>query len=117
GMRAMGRQWARGMVHPERVGSPVFEEIVTMIERSTPDIFEAQIRALLNRPDAGELLPRIACRTLLVCGREDGWSPLARHEQMLAAMADARLVVIEASGHMSTMERPGAVTAALASWL
>lgn len=117
GMRAMGQQWARGMVHPERLGTPVFQEILDMIERGTPDIFEAQIHALLNRPDASALLPRIACPTLLVCGRQDAWSPLARHEQMLAAIPDAGLVVVEDSGHMSTMERPEAVTDALAGWL
>lgn len=117
GMRAMGQQWACGMVHPKRLGSPVFQEILDMIERGTPDIFEAQIHALLNRPDASALLPRIACPTLLVCGRQDAWSPLTRHEQMLAMLPDAGLVVVEDSGHMSTMERPDAVTDALAGWM
>lgn len=117
GMRAMGRAWARGMVHTSRLGTPLFEEILDMIERSTPDTFEAQIRALLNRPDAGALLPRIACPTLLLCGRDDHWSPLARHEQMLAAIPGAELVVIEDSGHMTTMEQPRSVTEALAAWL
>jgi len=117
GMRAMGRQWARGMVHPDRLETPVFEQILEMIERSTPAIFEAQIHALLNRPDATALLSRIACPTLLICGRDDGWSPLARHEQMRQAIPGAHLVVIEESGHMTTMERPQAVTDALVAWL
>jgi pimeloyl-ACP methyl ester carboxylesterase len=80
GMRAMGRQWARGMVHSDRLGTTVFDEILDMIDRSSPDTFAAQIQALLDRPDATDLLPRIACPTLLLCGRDDGWSPLARHE-------------------------------------
>jgi pimeloyl-ACP methyl ester carboxylesterase len=117
GMRAMGRQWARGMVHPERLDTPLFEAILDMIERRSPDVFEAQIHALLNRPDATGLLAQIRCPTLLLCGRDDLWSPLARHEQMLALMPGARLEVIEQSGHMTTMERPQAVTGALADWL
>jgi pimeloyl-ACP methyl ester carboxylesterase len=117
GMRAMGAQWARGMVHPAQVGTPVFEEILAMIERSTPDMFDAQIRALLNRPDASELLTQIRCPTLLLCGRDDLWSPLARHEDMQRAIPGARLQVIEACGHMTTMEQPQAVSRALAQWL
>ena len=117
GMRAMGEAWARGMVHASRLGTPVFEAILDMIERRTPAIFEAQIRALLNRPDGTDVLRGIAVPTLVVCGRDDQWSPLARHEQMLTLIPRARLQVIEGSGHMTTMEQPDAVTGALAQWL
>ncbi|RYF18294.1 MAG: alpha/beta fold hydrolase [Comamonadaceae bacterium] len=117
GMRAMGERWARGMVHPRRIDTPLFEEILAMIERSTPQRFEAQVRALLERPDATPVLTAIRCPTLLVCGREDAWSPLARHEEMQRAIAGSVLAVIEDSGHMSPMEQPQAVGAALAAWL
>ena len=117
GMRAMGRHWARGMVHPSRLDSPVFEQILDMIERRTPNIFAAQINALLARPDAREVLRGLRCDTLLLCGREDAWSPLARHEQMQAMQPGSRLAVIEHCGHMSTMEQPEAVSDVLATWL
>lgn len=117
GMREMGRVWARGMVLDEAVDTPLFERILDMIERSTPDRFEAQIGALLDRPDAEPLLERIGCPTLLLCGRDDRWSPLSRHEEMQARIPGATLRVIERSGHMSTMEQPEAVSAALAEWL
>lgn len=117
GMRAMGEQWARGMVHPDRLGSAVFQEILAMIERSTPQRFEGQVRALLERPDATPVLGAIECPTLLLCGRQDGWSPLARHEEMQRAIPGATLAVIEDSGHMSPMEQPQAVSEALAGWL
>lgn len=117
GMRAMGQAWAPGMVLEERVGTPLFERILDMIERSTPARFEAQIGALLARPDAEPLLAQITCPTTVICGRADGWSPLARHEAMQAAIQGATLSVIERSGHMATMEQPDAVSAALAGWL
>ena len=117
GMRAMGVQWARGMVRPERIGEPVFETILQMIARNTPGMFESQIRALLARPDATALLPLIRCPVLLLCGRDDVWSPLARHEEMHSAIPGSRLDVIEMSGHMTTMEQPNAVSLALAAWL
>ncbi|MET3513765.1 pimeloyl-ACP methyl ester carboxylesterase [Pseudacidovorax sp. 1753] len=117
GMRAMGHQWARGMVHPARWESPVFARILDMIERFTPAQFEAQIHALLHRPDATDLLATITVPTLLLCGREDGWSPLSRHEEMQRHIAPAKLVAVEDCGHMSTMEQPEAVALALRGWL
>lgn len=117
GMRDMGRQWARGMVHPAHLETPVFEAILAMIERKTPAIFEAQIRALLGRPNARPVLQSLRCPTTFICGRQDTWSPLARHEEMHALVPGSELVVIEDCGHMTPMEQPQAVSAALARWL
>ncbi|MCR5884444.1 alpha/beta hydrolase [Rhizobacter sp. J219] len=117
GMRAMADEWARGMVHESRIGGPVFAAILDMFERSTPEVFGAQIKALLDRPDADPLLPTITCPTLVLCGRDDAWSPPARHEHLQARIAGSRLVVVERCGHMSTMEQPEAVTQAFARWL
>lgn len=117
GMRAMGAVWATGMVHPDQVGTPLFEAILDMIERSSPSQFEAQIHALLGRPEATLQLPKIACPTLVLCGRQDTWSPLARHEQMAKDIPGAVPAVIEQSGHMTTMERPQEVADAMLRWL
>lgn len=118
GMRVMGREWVQGMVHPERLGDrALIESILAMIERKTAGIFAAQIQALLHRPSAEAVLRATRCPTLVVCGRQDGWSPLRRHEEMTKMIADASLAVIEDSGHMVTLERPVEVTAALKSWL
>ena len=119
GMRTMGQHWALGMVHPARLDSPLFTQILDMIERSNPEIFAAQIHALLNRPDVTALLGQIRCPTLLLCGEEDAWSPLDRHVQMrdLMVSAPVELVAIAQCGHMSTMEQPAAVGQALLRWL
>lgn len=118
GMRVMGREWLQGMIHPERLQDrALIESILAMIERKTPGLFAAQIRALLNRPAAEGVLRAVRCPCLILCGRQDGWSPLARHEEMAKMVTGARLAVIEDSGHMTTLERPQAVTAALEGWL
>ena len=116
GMRAMGNAWAPGMVNAERHDSAVYDAVLDMIERSTPDKFAAQIRALLDRPDATTLLGEIECPTMIVCGRDDQWSPLARHEEMHTQIRGSKLRVIERSGHMCTMEQPNDVTAVLVEW-
>lgn len=117
GMRAMGQQWARGMVHRDRLDTPVFEEVLDMLERGSAAQYAAQINALLTRLDAGPLLPTIACPTLVLTGREDAWSGPAQHEAMAAAIPGAQLVIIEHCGHMCTMEQPQAVSEALTAWL
>ena len=118
GMRAMGTAWVKKMVHPDRLPDRLLlDSILTMIARKTPDIFAAQIKALLERPDATPLLEKIQCPTLILCGRQDAWSGLQRHEEMAERIRNSRLVVVEDCGHMSTMERPEAVTAALCDWL
>ncbi|HXC09099.1 MAG TPA: alpha/beta fold hydrolase [Steroidobacteraceae bacterium] len=118
GMRAMGTEWVQGMVHPAHLADSVLiERILAMIERQTPAAHAAQIRALLERPDASDVLSQIRCPTLIACGREDLWSPLERHQAMAALIPGSQLVVIEHCGHMSTMEQPAAVTAAMRRWL
>lgn len=117
GLRAMAAEWTRGMVHPSRLGGTVFDAVLDMFERRTPDIFEAQIRALLARPDATPQLAAIACPTLVLTGEQDAWSPPAVHRAMQEAIRGSRLVVVPECGHMSTLERPAEVTAALAAWL
>ena len=118
GMRAMGEDWLVGMVHPAHLHIPELREaILAMIERKTSTTYEAQIRALLARPDATALLSEITCPTWVICGRQDDWSPLSRHQRMVELIPHSTLSVIEDCGHMSTMERPTQVLAALQAWL
>jgi pimeloyl-ACP methyl ester carboxylesterase len=118
GMLALGKQWALGMVHPDRLADEtLMSAIHGMIARAPLAQFEAQTEALLNRPDRSALLQEIRVPTLVLCGRQDGWSPPARHEEMAQRIAGARLVIVPDCGHMSTMERPAAVTGALRNWL
>lgn len=118
GMLAMGKEWAVGMVHPEHLAdSALMDEIHQMIARCPLERFEAQIRALLARPDRGGLLREIRVPTLVLCGREDRWSPLAQHAEMARRIPQSVLVDVPDCGHMSTMEQPEAITRALLQWL
>lgn len=118
GMEALAARWAPPMVAPRRLDdAALMEDITAMVCRSTPEIFRRQIRALLNRPPVRDGLGGISCPTHVIAADEDGWSPLAQHEEIAALIPGARLVCIEQCGHMSPMERPEAVTAALAAWL
>jgi pimeloyl-ACP methyl ester carboxylesterase len=118
GMRAMGWEWLQGMVYPSRLSDPILvNAILDMIERRTPDIYAAQTRALIGRPDATAVLAKVRCPTLVLCGQEDLWSPPQRHEAICDLVPGSSLTVVPYCGHMSTMEQPAAVSQALRSWL
>jgi pimeloyl-ACP methyl ester carboxylesterase len=118
GMCAMLREWLPPMIDPRRINDAVLVNAITeMMSRKTPDIFAAQVRALLARPDASAVLDQIRCPTLLLTGREDGWSTPAQHATMAAKIPGSELVVVPDCGHMSMLERPAEVGAALRAWL
>ena len=117
GMAAMATRWVQGMVWKPRLGDAALIAAVTeMMARSSAEVFAAQIRALLSRPDASDLLPGIRCQTLVLCGEQDSWAPAQRHRDMAAQITGARFVMVQDCGHMSTLERPESVTHALVDW-
>lgn len=117
GMAAMAERWVQGMVWKPRLADKLLiDGIVTMFARGSAEIFAAQIRALIARPDAGDLLSRIACPALVLCGEDDSWAPAARHREMAQRMPSAKLVLVPECGHMCTLERPDVVTQALLDW-
>ncbi len=118
GVRAMASQWVQGMVHPDRLSdAPLIDAIVTMFERQSADHFDAQIRALLARPDASTVLQSLNVPTLIACGDQDAWAPLAQHQAMQALAPHALLAVFPHAGHMAPMERPRAVAEVLVGWM
>jgi pimeloyl-ACP methyl ester carboxylesterase len=118
GIGPMARNWLQSMVHPDRLADrALVDAIVTMFERRSVAEFEAQIRALLGRPDATPVLPRMACPTLLLCGEQDGWATPAQHREMEQLIPGSLFVTVPNCGHMSPLERPEAVNQALLSWL
>jgi pimeloyl-ACP methyl ester carboxylesterase len=118
GMRAMTVEWLKGMLPAYRQNDgTLVEEIIGMFERKSPDLFEIQMLALLGRPNATHLLSHILCPALVLTGFDDAWSPPARHLEIAQSIPKSELVVVPKCGHMSTMERPDEVTAAMREWL
>lgn len=106
------------LLHPDRLEDEALTRIVfEMAERVGRDAFERQQTAILTRPDSRPDLARIACPTLVACGRQDALTPLPLSEELAAGIPGARLAVVEDCGHLSTLERPEAVSALLREWL
>lgn len=118
GMTALAAKWLPPMLHIDReTDQSLIVPLTAMVERASPAQHDRQINALLTRPDARDVLPKITCPTLVMVGRQDRWATLAQHEELAAAIPGAALSIIEDAGHFVSVERPEAVTAALMGWL
>lgn len=82
-----------------------------------PEVFRTQSLALRDRPSHEATLARIDQPTLILCGRQDRLCPVARHQEMHAAIPHSHLEIIDDAGHLPTLEQPERTTAALARWL
>jgi pimeloyl-ACP methyl ester carboxylesterase len=118
GIDSIAATWGLPMLAPAHRDHPALTQaMLAMVGRMSGDIYAAQTRALLGRPDAREVLEGLRCPTLILCGRQDGWSPPERHEQMAGLVPGSMLRLVDDCGHMSMMEQPQAVLAAIEEWL
>jgi pimeloyl-ACP methyl ester carboxylesterase len=106
------------MTHPDHTFTPEGGGMFQSMARSLgPDVFVRQERAIISRSDSRPTLARIECPTLVLCGRDDLITPPDVHRELAAAIAGARLEIIEECGHLSPLEQPEQVTSILRDWL
>jgi pimeloyl-ACP methyl ester carboxylesterase len=105
-------------IHTDRLSDAALVAVVQGMARDTGvAAFKRQQMAIISRPDSRPTLATIRCPTLLLVGRDDVLTPVVAHEEMAAAIPGSRLTIIENCGHLSTLEQPAAVNAALLTWL
>lgn len=107
------------LVAPSRlVDEPLRLLVRQMADDVGADGFIRQQRAIMRRPDSRPTLKSSSCPVLILVGEEDEITPIDEAREMAEiAAARARLAIIAGSGHLSTLEAPDAVTAALLNWL
>ena len=88
-----------------------------MIEETGPDAFVRQLNAIMSRPDSRPLLASIKCPTLVLVGADDVATPPELNKEIAEGISGAKLMLVPNSGHLTTLEQPDAVNAALAEWL
>jgi pimeloyl-ACP methyl ester carboxylesterase len=96
-------------------------ELVAAVRRvmlaASPQGVAAALRGMAARQDASDLLPQIDVPALVVCGREDAISTVEEMRGIAQRLPQARFVEIAAAGHMSPLEQPQAVNAAVRDFL
>lgn len=117
-MEALADAWLPPMLGAQaRSDTALTGSLREMVLEAGAERHEREMRALLDRPDAGAGLPDILAPVLLLAADEDGWSPPDQHREIAGLLPDAALKVISGAGHFLPAERPGAAADALAAWL
>jgi pimeloyl-ACP methyl ester carboxylesterase len=105
-------------VHPDRHGDVALrDEVRAMAEDTGVPAFLRQEQAIMGRADSRPGLSAIRCPTLVLVGAQDRGTPPELAQEIAGGIAGARLVVVPECGHLSTLERPQAVTQALVEWM
>lgn len=118
GVRKIQKLLLPRLIHPDRVGeADLVERVLAMADWTGLDAFLRQQEAIISRPDSRPALAAIRCPTLVLTGAQDLQTPPDLAREIADGIPGARLAIVPDCGHLSTMERPHAVEAALAAWL
>ncbi|MCB1520218.1 MAG: alpha/beta fold hydrolase [Hyphomicrobiaceae bacterium] len=118
GVRAAQMQLLPRLIAPEaQHDARLVDLIMTMAEATGVEAFARQQAAIAARPDSRPLLANISCPATVIVGSDDVLTPPAVAAEIAAGIAGSRLIEIDGAGHLSSLERPEAVTDALRSWL
>jgi pimeloyl-ACP methyl ester carboxylesterase len=102
------------MVHRCRqADTELWQTYRLMAQETGPEVFLRHQHAISLRVDSRPDLAKIKVPTLVLVGDADGLTPPSHAEEIAAGVEGAQLVVVADCGHLSTLERPEAVTAAL----
>ena len=105
------------LVHESRVADAALrEQYLRMAEETGAELFVRQQQAIMRRTDSRPDLSRVQCPTLVLVGDSDQITPPDAAKEMAEGIRGARHVVVPACGHLSLIERPEEVSAALTEW-
>ena len=93
------------------------EGLRRVVMANSPRGIAAAALGMAERPDMTASLGDIRCPTLVVVGQDDAISPPAEMRGLAQKIPAAEFVEIPAAGHMSPLENPAAVTAAIVEFL
>jgi pimeloyl-ACP methyl ester carboxylesterase len=106
------------LVHRSRLDDERLQTLVRLMADETGvEAFVREQTAIIGRADSRPDLARIACPTLVVVGDGDELIAPENSVEIADGIPGAHLVTVAESDHLSTLERPAQVTAALAEWL
>jgi pimeloyl-ACP methyl ester carboxylesterase len=105
-------------LHPKRQKDETFKAIIRdMAEDVGVEGFVRQQRAIMRRPDSRPMLASIRCPTLVLVGDNDAATPPALSEEIADGIPGAKLTIVKECGHLSTLECPDEINAALIDWV
>jgi len=105
------------LVHPDHIGN----DALPAVHRREAAVIGvdgfARQAANITRPDSRPMLATIGVPTIALVGDADRLTPPDVAKEMADGIAGSRYVVVPTAGHMSLLEQPQAVNAALVEWM
>jgi 3-oxoadipate enol-lactonase len=120
GMNGYAEEAIYKMLKSDHVASmpEVSAHVLKMMKMMSPVAAATAMRARSGRIDyLNQVLPKINVPTLIIVGRQDEFTPVAKAEEMQQKLQNSRLVIIEDAGHMPNLEHPGEFNKALLGFL
>lgn len=114
-----GGDWSTGMVEgllgetTRRTRPDLVSGVEAVLAAAPRDTVAWAQRAMAARPEALGALRDLHAPVLVVVGDQDAMSPMSEQDLIVEACADVRLVTIADCGHLSPLEAPDTVAAAL----
>jgi YbgC/YbaW family acyl-CoA thioester hydrolase len=100
----------------EAVGEP-WRQVERIIVATPIAGIIGALAAMRDRPDSTAQLESLDLPALIIVGEHDRITPPASSHRMASALAGSHLEVIHGAGHLSPVEKPGAVTEVIRSFL
>jgi pimeloyl-ACP methyl ester carboxylesterase len=95
--------------------SRVVDHVVTLAQRTASEVWTEALPNLMEM-DLRHAVPRIRVPSLVIVGEHDRVTPPAAAVELAAALPEGRLTLIEGAGHIPMLERPEAVSEAVAGF-
>jgi pimeloyl-ACP methyl ester carboxylesterase len=115
--RVNALQWPR-LVHENRREDSALRAVFERMAADTGAVsYVKQQTAIMNRLDSRPLLNSIVCPVTVLVGEGDLVTPVKVAQEMANGISGANLVIVPHCGHLSTLEKPEAVAAAMQVWL
>src|SRR5262245_6677474 len=95
----------------------IVREVREMIERQPVAGIVGALHALRERPDSTPVLSLIRVPVLVLAGDTDVIAPASVMKEMAGAIPDAEFVLVRRAGHLTPLEQPLVVNAAVGDFL
>jgi len=115
--QGMSQKRLSEFVHPSRRNDPAVTELILKMDQQLGHkVLQSQLSQTSDRPSLLAELGNLRCPVLIIGAADDEKVPLAALQQMVAACANARLVVLSDCGHMMPLEQPAQLAGVLWSF-
>ena len=108
GASEFNEKFTQSVFHPDSLTSKteLVENLRSVVFANSKGIISGGLTALAERSETCSILNTIRIPTLIICGREDGVTPLVQSEFMHKHIEGSILKIIDNAGHVSNLEHP-----------